>query len=411
MNIIEEKFKIIEEIKPALIESFVEVYGEKHRARITSKINSCIVCFFEDNYNNWNINYQILELEFLLRNILMEKFDLNTGESSERLREIATKCANNDSTSAELKAIMEGIIETLSYYELLEEKKVNSTDKMLFLGCSSKSDSETLELQSILKNLDTDSWAVSFLGINKPVIAFKTPNILRADVIIHELNHILSNDEILEIELNDGSMTSIYQEGVRPEDKDGHIIYTDSLGNMAYEIINEYITIEVVNAFKRRNKTDDLDLQIFSSDYMIVEEILDYPIRKILEFYKMNKLVKESLITSSGQKIAKVFGKDFSGISNFTLLNTLFEKVLADYEKFFIFFSERNKDLLEKEFSGLYHGGKADMMKLLTKYYKTSERSKAFTDIANKIIEAILDSYLEYLDYEEQIQIFTNNIK
>lgn len=187
-----------------------------------------------------------------------------------------------------------------------------------------------------------------------PVIVLSIDNGIIIRNLIHEVNHALHNKQVkktLGIPILDNNAQSDYQEGITNVD----FKVDDSLENLTYEIINEYMTKEIFDIFMKINNDKTLNCEYIIYQYTSLDNVCNNIIKNV--YLKFKTFIKEKLITADGQKIRDAIGKN-----NYRELNSNLYNLYREYEKFLIKIKVGNEkmvknmtlnkefDLLEKNF-------------------------------------------------------------
>lgn len=257
MNMGSELVSLYKKIEPYLIDAFVKYYGEEHRYKIENLINNLTIIFASHNI----------------------------GSASFKERALKYK----DSSIKK------------EYYENLSSIK---SDKNSIIISYVGEVPEKLRLE--VENYD-DKYALGYADIgsyDKSILVTFGYGI-DVETLIHEMNHLLTKD-ILAINRENGELIKSY--GFNNE------------GDFVYEIINDYMTLDIMNDFKELLPKDIFGNLLLtfktSSGYTNLDDVLGNPIK---EMYLFKDIIKSSLINKDGSKIRNILGKENYCNINITL--------------------------------------------------------------------------------------------
>lgn len=257
MNIGSELISLYTKIKLYLIDAFVKYYGEAHRYKIENLINNLTIIFASHNIGS--ISFKDMALKYKDSSLKKEYY--------ENLSNI--KSNNNN------------II--ISYIGDIDEKLISEV--------------ENYDNKYALGYADMSSYAKSSLVTFGYGVDVKT--------LIHEMNHLLTKD-ILAINRENDELIKSY--GFNNE------------GDFVYEVINDYMTLDIMSGFKELLPKDIIENPLLtfrnSSGYTSLDDVLGNPIK---EMYLFKDIIKSSLINKDGSKIRNILGKENYDNINITL--------------------------------------------------------------------------------------------
>ena len=203
------------------------------------------------------------------------------------------------------------IISSLKETTFVYVDLINRGDK----GYVFSSNEDRMNDKDLIKRIKaaSDFTACCFPKTYPPVIAININEKINFNVLIHELNHTLHNKMIQQESFSPLIVIPPkYQEGIMNDDDE--LSQEDSLDNLCYEIINEYMTREILEIFNKKYNDQLYDCSINPSYYISVDVLLGKVVYNIFE--KIKDLIKEHLIKAEGQVIRDMIGKD-----NYSSLN------------------------------------------------------------------------------------------
>lgn len=257
MNIGSELISLYKKIKPYLIDVFVKYYGEAHRYKIENLINNLTIIFASHNIGS--ISFKDMALKYKDSSLKKEYY--------ENLSNI--KSNNNN------------II--ISYIGDIDEKLISEVENY---------DNKYASGYANMAKYDKNMLATFSYGVD-------------VKTLIHEINHLLTKD-ILAINKENGELVKSY--GFNSE------------GDLIYETINDYMTLDILNNFKGLLPKDIIDNPLLtfksSSGYTQLDDVLGNPIKGM---YLFKDIIKLALINKDGSKIRNILGKENYENINITL--------------------------------------------------------------------------------------------
>lgn len=201
MEYLNDKNKVIDSLRPLLIEAFVKFYGEDYRYKITKLINDVIVVSVARSELNNDIDRKLSNLKEKEKT-----FDVNLG---------------------------------IEYYNELKKNKKNSDFHYVFMTSTSCNNLEALQSEIKRQRVICSGWIMAKQDMPMIFIVGIKNNIT---TIIHELNHLITEDILAKKYDDEGN----YMETVRT-----HGIHSKGFTpDLVYEIINELMTQKIFGIFK-----------------------------------------------------------------------------------------------------------------------------------------------------------------
>lgn len=170
-----------------------------------------------------------------------------------------------------------------------------------------------------------------------PIIILRKTDQLSLHTLIHEINHTLHNN-VEELQLV--GLTALLGGGKGKEYHSGLELYHDSTLRTFYELINEYMSYDLIEIFletypEYAATNSNIDIEFKHSTYLHVDDMVD---NKIKELYTIwIDRIKELLITCQGRKLIDEFGKDnYEEIDTaldrlYYVVDILASKAIVDY--------------------------------------------------------------------------------
>lgn len=289
MEYLNDKNKVIDSLRPLLIEAFVKFYGEDYRYKITKLITEVNVVSVARSELNNDIDRKLSNFRNREKN-----FDVNLG---------------------------------IEYYNELKKNKKNSDSHYVFMTSTSSNNLENLQSEIKRQRAMCFGWIIAKQDMPVMFIVGVKNNIT---TIIHELNHLITEDILAKKYDDEGN----YIETVRT-----HGIHSKGFKpDLVYEIINELMTQKILEIFMSRYfKELPLEYQQLTT-YHTNNKYLDLDrcsfdiVRDI--YNKMESVIKNSFITGSGSTIQKIIGElNYDELRMFLLENKRnLEKYMWDYD-------------------------------------------------------------------------------
>jgi len=266
MNYLEEKNRVIEDLRGLLINSFTYFYGEDYRNKISDLINRVVVVSVAKNEDYSVINKKLISLEK----------DKYTSDN----------------------------ILKVNYYKHLEKRKENDTDMYVMMGASAL-DVSTLEYikeQVRLKKVKCSGWVIP--NIDVPIV-FMVGMKVNITTFIHEINHLLTEEVLGKVYDDEG----VYKSTIKTYGIHDKGVSSD----LVYEIINEIITRGVFDSFKSKyldklpSEYQNLVTYQTSSKYLVLDKCSFNIVSDI--YTRMESIIRNSLINGNGSTIQKIIGE------------------------------------------------------------------------------------------------------
>lgn len=270
-RIIDEYYNIL----PSLIDSFTEYYGEENRCKIENLIHNLIVVFCE-------------------KNIGTEMFQKKSIKYYKKYLSVKNNSGSKQNSEIELKAFLNFL-----YYSSLS--KFNSLKKSIIITSNVPLSEQLIYDVENTDIPDASGFANMVNGVEYIALYGCGIKIL---ALIHEINHLLSK----------GYLSSKF------DDKKELFYGFDNSGDFIYEIINEYISLDILKIFKTKVATSNplLDFNT-NTGYIDLDSCSKFVIKTMYIIYY--NAIKESLITGKGYKILNIIGKENYQNMNAILLN------------------------------------------------------------------------------------------
>ena len=309
-------------LKEDLIQSFIKFYGQKHEDKIRNVVENLVIIWGEKFFDKEI--FQQKSNEFLCKMKEKTKFILE---------QLNIFYIDNDNFISKCVSMAERDIQW--FYDLIKESKINiNVENFVLLKqyyymwqyyielgnvylndnfCVVGRNVNTSKYDSLLKvdhdeigciyPKEKDSFIVSLCGYG-----------INLGVLIHEINHLLSR-EFLAIDYQNDEY--IMQLGF------------NNIGDFIYEIINDYIALDIFNDLNSK-LTHNFDYLLkrknYSSGYMDLDDVCSNSIKKVYMWSK--NLILNSLIEGKGYVFVNVIGED-----NYNNLNHLFVGVYDNVKK------------------------------------------------------------------------------
>lgn len=350
-----------------LKESFIEYYGESSKSKIESIFDSLVIVYLTKNPSQKTLGDKIEKSSFSYNELIAILLKNQSKLTEKDLIEYALNSTNF--ISNKLTNFKEKLIE-LSYSKLLQSKKINSISKNILLNMSKGCISKELE-ELFTEFVDDYTAGFSYAKTNHSAliaIRINKQGKIALHTLIHEINHQLQKEEIFKVINKDQTEQFFLVEGITNNHKD-----------LVNELINEYVTKDIMDIFNQKFSSSLLDLK-FTSGYLLIDQISGNVMKKV--YTLLRKEIKERLINGNARTIRKLI--DGENKENYQLLNIFYNKIKSNI-----------LELKENE-----------TIKTFSEYVNVlSENEKnRYVQFTNSIYQSIENNFFNYKRYEEDLK-------
>ena len=251
------------------------------------------------------------------------------------------------------------------YISSTNEERIKSDEKLL----------------SRIDKLTDEEEALVFPKTQPPVIAFDISRGFDIERVVHEINHTLHNKKIPQMENVPSFMVKYlperYQEGISNDNTKGN--------NLFYEIINQGMSMEIMEILKNKIPNYPIDVDGIPPIYVALNDMLGDTFGQYFEIKK--DFLKDTLIKAEGNIVVDEIEENIE--YKYNDLNETIEKLCEKFNQFMLI-NQNHSDLVGKS-----------LIEQEEIYKELFTKSKEFEVIAN-------DSVL--LAFEEYVNKLKNNI-
>ena len=309
-------------LKEELIQSFVKFYGKEYQYKIRDVIENLVIIRVEKKLGKEKFeqkSYEFLSKMKKKAKFILDELKISYTEDDKFISK-CVKMVEKDVRwfetlikETKININVEDFLLLKKYYYMwqyyMELENVNFKNNFGVVGRNV----ETTRYDSLI-NVENHEGGAIYPKVNNCFLTSLCDYGINLRTLIHEINHLLSR-EFLAIDYQNNE--NVMQLGFI------------NVGDFFYEIINDYIALDIFNDLNSR-LTHNFDYLIkrkkYSSGYMDLDDICFNPIQQVYIWSK--SLIAESLIEGKGYVFVNVIGKD-----NYDNLNHLLIGVYDNFRR------------------------------------------------------------------------------
>jgi len=254
------------------------------------------------------------------------------------------------------------------------QKKKNRDNESIYLGASKEiNDKKIIDLaenstqSGAYMEISDDYDYLTFIKISNGQIPLHD--------LIHEINHHLTKESIYKITNNDESEEIYTTIGITDDSKD-----------LINELINEYVSKDILDSYDKIYFDDPYVDKDFDSGYIMIDKLCGDPIKQIYEL--LLEVVKKNLINGNCVVIKKIINNDNK--DNYYNLDVIF-KIL-----------KKHMEIKKKN----------NIIKRMSEYPDTIDNIKKLEllDAINKLLNSIKKSCNNYFKYQNDCNMYIEEL-